>query len=194
MNSIFNTSSRRAYPFTIYYTPRRTAVFRSTSLEQLAPGARQPPPLVPKTLGSIRFNSTQPLLRPRLQSSRTNVAVPRTPFVQPSPKLLLTPDEAELETLPEDVDDRISPVSLAPTYDELSDEQRQILHKVREGESIFFTGSAGTGKSVLLRAIIKDLGGPSESVAVTGSTGIAAINIGGQTLHSWAGVGLGNKP
>ena len=48
----------------------------------------------------------------------------------------------------------------------------------------------GTGKSVLLRAIIQALGGPSPTVAVTASTGIAAVNIGGQTLHSFAGAYL----
>jgi ATP-dependent DNA helicase PIF1 len=30
-------------------------------------------------------------------------------------------------------------------------------------------------------------------VAVTASTGIASINIGGTTLHSWAGIGLGKE-
>ncbi|KAJ1299570.1 hypothetical protein OPQ81_002537 [Rhizoctonia solani] len=75
---------------------------------------------------------------------------------------------------------------------ELSEEQRQVLQKVLQGESIFFTGSAGTGKSVLLRAIIEALGGPSDEIAVTASTGISAAHIGGQTLHSFAGVGLGH--
>lgn len=28
-------------------------------------------------------------------------------------------------------------------------------------------------------------------VAITASTGIASVNIGGTTLHSWAGIGLG---
>ncbi|CAE6438404.1 unnamed protein product [Rhizoctonia solani] len=75
---------------------------------------------------------------------------------------------------------------------ELSEEQRHVLNMVLRGESVFFTGSAGTGKSVLLRAIIEALGGPSDQVAVTASTGIAAVHIGGQTLHSFAGVGLGH--
>lgn len=43
-----------------------------------------------------------------------------------------------------------SPVT-APT---LTPEQAQILDRIILGESIFFTGPAGTGKSVLLRAII----------------------------------------
>lgn len=56
----------------------------------------------------------------------------------------------------------------------------------------------GTGKSRLLKAIInyfRELYKKSlSSVAVTASTGIAAYNIGGRTLHSWAGIGLGKEP
>ncbi|KAG9223170.1 hypothetical protein CCMSSC00406_0000141 [Pleurotus cornucopiae] len=77
----------------------------------------------------------------------------------------------------------------------LSPEQAAVLNKVKSGKSIFFTGSAGTGKSVLLREIIRTLGGNnSRSLAITASTGIAAVNIGGTTLHSWAGIGLGLEP
>ncbi len=50
----------------------------------------------------------------------------------------------------------------------------------------------GTGKSVLLREIIKSLREkPGHVTAITASTGIASVNIGGTTLHSWAGIGLG---
>ncbi|QRV74471.1 ATP-dependent DNA helicase PIF1 [Ceratobasidium sp. AG-Ba] len=77
----------------------------------------------------------------------------------------------------------------------LSTEQERILEMVLSGKSVFFTGPAGTGKSVLLRAIIEELRKQKgyESVAVTASTGIAAMNIKGTTLHSFAGVGLGNQ-
>lgn len=54
---------------------------------------------------------------------------------------------------------------------------------------------AGTGKSVLLRQIISwaraRRRNADTDVAVTASTGMAAVNIGGVTLHSWAGIGLG---
>ena len=79
---------------------------------------------------------------------------------------------------------------------QLSHEQKLVLTRVRKGESVFFTGSAGTGKSVLLREIIRACrsGGLSSSaVAVTASTGIASVNVGGGTLHSWAGIGLGKE-
>lgn len=88
-------------------------------------------------------------------------------------------------------------VTPAPGEPVLSEEQLAVLERVIRGESIFFTGSAGVGKSVLTRAIIKALGAifphPQE-VAVTATTGIAATNIGGCTLHSWAGVGLAKLP
>ncbi|KAJ3718423.1 PIF1-like helicase-domain-containing protein [Lentinula raphanica] len=82
----------------------------------------------------------------------------------------------------------------APVEIILSPEQKQVLKKVERGESVFFTGSAGTGKSVLLREIIRHLRSSNKTIAITASTGIAAVNIGGSTIHSWAGIGLGEEP
>ncbi|OCF54639.1 ATP-dependent DNA helicase PIF1 [Kwoniella mangroviensis CBS 10435] len=77
----------------------------------------------------------------------------------------------------------------------LSAEQQKVMQLVvAEGKNIFFTGSAGTGKSVLLRELITNLrkkfSSAPDAVAITASTGIAACNIGGVTLHSFGGVGL----
>ncbi|KAH7318843.1 PIF1-like helicase-domain-containing protein [Rhizoctonia solani] len=77
---------------------------------------------------------------------------------------------------------------------ELTQEQKYVLDLVLQGKSVFFTGSAGTGKSVLLRKIIQTLRERrTAGVQVTASTGIAAANIQGETLHAFAGVGLGNQ-
>jgi len=58
----------------------------------------------------------------------------------------------------------------------LSDEQKNVLELVLTGTNVFYTGSAGTGKSVLLREIIKSLHKKlvkmPDAVAVTASTGI----------------------
>lgn len=80
----------------------------------------------------------------------------------------------------------------------LTDEQQKIMRLVtEEHKSVFFTGSAGTGKSVLLREIIKTLRVQHKTqpdrVAVTASTGLAACNVSGVTLHSFAGIGLGKE-
>lgn len=74
----------------------------------------------------------------------------------------------------------------------LSSEQEHVLDMVvNQGQSVFFTGPAGAGKSVLMRAIIQELkrkySKDPERVAVTASTGLAACNIGGITLHSFSG-------
>jgi len=80
----------------------------------------------------------------------------------------------------------------------LSEEQERVKKLVVEqAKSVFFTGSAGTGKSVLMRSIIADLRRKyikePDRVAVTASTGLAACNIGGVTLHSFGGIGLGKE-
>ena len=33
-----------------------------------------------------------------------------------------------------------------------------------------------------------------DDLQITSTTGISAINIGGQTLHSWVGIGIADKP
>ncbi|KAF5679187.1 mitochondrial dna helicase [Fusarium heterosporum] len=88
---------------------------------------------------------------------------------------------------------------LRPDGESLNEEQQAVFNLVvNQGESVFFTGPAGSGKSFLLKRIIKSLGfkyfAEKDSVGVTASTGIAAQNIGGTTLHRFAGVGLGQAP
>jgi ATP-dependent DNA helicase PIF1 len=51
-------------------------------------------------------------------------------------------------------------------------------------ENIFITGKAGSGKSTLLKYLKKNT---AKNVAVLAPTGVAAVNIGGQTIHSFFG-------
>ena len=99
-------------------------------------------------------------------------------------------------------DEKSKPTSMVPKETMarvfLSDEQKHVLELVVEKrKSVFFTGSAGTGKSVLLKEIIKVLRDKykrePDRVAVAASTGLAACNIGGVTVHSFAGIGLGKE-
>lgn len=62
-------------------------------------------------------------------------------------------------------------------------EQQTVLQLLRESmDSLFLTGKAGTGKSTLLRYIAKHT---HKKHVVLASTGIAALNVRGQTLHSF---------
>lgn len=63
-------------------------------------------------------------------------------------------------------------------------------HALDQGCNVFLTGMAGTGKSTLLRGLIEERGG---AVTVTAATGIAALNVGGITVHRWCGMLLGPK-
>lgn len=61
---------------------------------------------------------------------------------------------------------------------------------IEAGLSVFVTGPGGTGKSELIHAIRQAAEAKDVRVVVTASTGIAARNIGGITLHRFAGMGL----
>jgi len=56
------------------------------------------------------------------------------------------------------------------------------------GENCFLTGAGGTGKSTQLRAFIKE---SPRRVSVTAPTGVAALNVGGMTIHRFTGMMLG---
>lgn len=70
--------------------------------------------------------------------------------------------------------------------------QARALQLLNEGRNVFLSGVAGTGKTYALNAWLegKDRG----AYAVTASTGIAATHLDGQTIHSWCGCGIGDKP
>ena len=65
----------------------------------------------------------------------------------------------------------------------------KITALIKQGENLFITGYAGTGKSYILNKLKRKF-----QIAVTSTTGLAAVNVQGQTIHSWAGVGICNKP
>ncbi|XP_061348777.1 ATP-dependent DNA helicase PIF1-like [Gastrolobium bilobum] len=71
-----------------------------------------------------------------------------------------------------------------------TEEQKSVLSAVKEGNCVFITGSAGTGKTKLLTEVVNLLRKlhTKSKVFVTASTGVAAFAIRGQTLHSFAGI------
>lgn len=61
---------------------------------------------------------------------------------------------------------------------------KEAIRLIEEGKSLFITGKAGTGKTTLLKEIVKRLRSEERLVAVTSPTGVAAHNAQGVTLHS----------
>jgi ATP-dependent DNA helicase PIF1 len=77
---------------------------------------------------------------------------------------------------------------------ELSKEQQIAFDKYIQGHNIFITGPGGSGKSALIRLINDHAYRHFKGIYVTAMTGCAAVllNCKAKTLHSWAGIGLGN--
>ncbi len=75
------------------------------------------------------------------------------------------------------------------SYTDLTVSQQKALKILESGVNVFLTGEAGTGKSYVLREYIRR--NREKNIIVCAPTGVAAINIGGSTLHRVFGVPLG---
>ena len=77
-------------------------------------------------------------------------------------------------------------------YSYLSETQKLVIDSIEKGDNVFITGAAGTGKSYLLHFLKDRL--KNKNIHITATTGIAAINIGGVTLHSWTNLSKEDIP
>ncbi len=66
---------------------------------------------------------------------------------------------------------------------EWNDGFQEVMERVEEGcRCLFVTGKAGTGKSTLLQQIKRKI---ANQAVVLAPTGVAAVHVGGQTIHSF---------
>jgi ATP-dependent DNA helicase PIF1 len=75
--------------------------------------------------------------------------------------------------------------------DEVFTPEKRFLAAAKGGQNCFLTGMAGTGKSTLLRQFISE---SPRRVDITAPTGVAALNVGGMTIHRFCGMMLGPAP
>ena len=76
------------------------------------------------------------------------------------------------------------------TEDSLHGKQKEAYMYIINGKNVFLTGKAGSGKSLLVRLFHKNYG-HSRTIGITSTTGTSAILIGGSTLYSYLGIGIG---
>lgn len=67
---------------------------------------------------------------------------------------------------------------------EISRQHKDVLQMILAGQNIFLSGAAGTGKSTFLRFLQKILG-QDKNIITLAPTGVAALNVTGQTIHSF---------
>ena len=77
-----------------------------------------------------------------------------------------------------------------PSILELDKYQKNAIQLVQAGYNLFITGSAGSGKSFLIRKCIEECRSiyQQKHISITSTTGISSLNINGITIHSWAGI------
>ncbi|KAF4430472.1 short chain dehydrogenase family [Fusarium acutatum] len=117
--------------------------------------------------------------------------IPQQP--QPMPLLPSNPSTSDLA----DNDNDFKEFDLVPEPT-LCKEQQDLLGLIILERNIFFTGSAGCGKSTVLKAAVKKLRAAGKIVHITAPTGRAALGVNGVTPWSYTGwttdtikVGLG---
>ena len=88
------------------------------------------------------------------------------------------------QTVPPDPDQTSAPVDTGPP---LVPEQQHVVNLILSGRNVFYTGSAGCGKSTVLKAFVRQLQALGKRVRIVAPTNLAALNVGGITTWSYAG-------
>lgn len=100
---------------------------------------------------------------------------------------IISVQKAEIEDLKHDKKQTKS--KIISSNARLTEEQQKALSEILSNrDNYFVTGKAGTGKSTLLKELVK--ASDPKKVAVVAYTGAAALNVGGQTIHSFFYLGL----
>jgi ATP-dependent DNA helicase PIF1 len=73
----------------------------------------------------------------------------------------------------------------------LTQKQKDAYDAIVSRKNVFITGCGGTGKSLIIEMFKRNFS-HKRKIGITSTTGISALLIGGKTLHSFLGIGLGN--
>jgi len=106
-------------------------------------------------------------------------SVPQRPVTPPPSRSLRTASDPPTPTA--------IPILRNEAEPGLHPEQARVVDRVLEGGNVFFTGSGGTGKSTVLKALVKQLKALDNHVDIVAPSGIAALNVGGMTIYAYAG-------
>ena len=83
------------------------------------------------------------------------------------------------------------PVARKLSKADLVEDQLKVYDAMLAGKNVLMLGEGGTGKTELIKYFKRLFKARRKAIRLTASTGKAALLIGGKTLHSFAGIGLG---
>ena len=90
-------------------------------------------------------------------------------------------DDEEDEEKEKDDDEELDADYVKKNFDRLY--VQKVVGWIEDGKNVFITGSPGRGKSTCVGKVIKELYGKGVRLVATGSTGVAAVNIGYDALE-----------
>jgi hypothetical protein len=127
---------------------------------------------------------SQPLLSSVSSSQASYVKIEaRIPVFGPHSNQLSTPPPSS--SLEGGTDK--APAAFAPDEVQLCPEQAYVVELAKSGRNVFYTGSAGCGKSTVLKQIVKELRAMHKNVWILAPTGRAALQVNGSTTWTYAG-------
>ena len=179
-----NTPKRKAS------TTRKRKEPATPEREELAPvESTIPPSLESKMPASLKRKELEPTPPPtpkRQQREHSFISI-SSDQDEPAPFYFYETQPAPYyENQPASPDEDV-PVARIDSSPALCQEQQALVDLIMSGNNVFFTGSAGCGKSTVLKAAIRQLEAQGKTVNVLAPTGIAALNVGGMTIHSYMG-------
>ena len=90
-------------------------------------------------------------------------------------------DDDKYEDEEKDDDEELDADYVKKNFDRLY--VQKVVGWIEDGKNVFITGSPGRGKSTCVGKVIKELYGKGVRLVATGSTGVAAVNIGYDALE-----------
>ncbi|KAK8872815.1 ATP-dependent DNA helicase PIF1 [Apiospora arundinis] len=143
---------------------------------------------------AVYVSPSAALLRARTQPGFQNNSIPRPPSPEPTPLVATEPVFSHEQPPPpictQQAPHHGEPLPSPPpatVEPNLCPEQAALVDLICSGRNVFYTGSAGCGKSTVLKAFTKRLRDMGKKVHVVAPTGRAALQVNGSTTWTYAG-------
>ncbi|KAI1879780.1 hypothetical protein JX265_002734 [Neoarthrinium moseri] len=154
------------------------------------PGAALQPVSLMPSVEHVNSGSTASCSRVKVEAENRKMNLAMMSYPAPSSQKPISPPPSQTAPEPLSSPSRAQPSArAAPMPDEpiLCAEQAALVDVICSGRNVFYTGSAGCGKSTVLKAFTKRLRAMGKQVRILAPTGRAALQVNGSTTWTYAG-------